>query len=148
MTLVTSLMTVAELPDADVRQAADILSKSLNAVAVSDKYHYDDQQFFEADIDLMDVVFTKETLYNGIKKLISAYEEIMDCIETEIDFITANDDTASEVLRYEKDINDVKEFGLFVTKRTIPNCIPYYTSDRCNAYLNLSYVSFGVYDDS
>ena len=94
---------------------------------------------------MYDVQFTKETLYDGINKLISAYEEIINTTPMQIDFIAANDDTETEIAKYEKDINDVKDFGLFVTNRAIPNLKPYYSSKICNAYVNLTYVSFGVY---
>jgi hypothetical protein len=94
---------------------------------------------------LQDVKFTKETLYDGINQLILAYEEILNTLPLQIDFIAANDDTETEVLRYEKNINDIKDFGLFLTTRTIPNLKPYYSSEICSAYVNLTHVSFGVY---
>ena len=66
-------------------------------------------------------------------------------LSLEIDFIAANDDTDTEIIRYEKNQNDIKSFGLFVTKRNIPDIIPYYSSKTCNAYVNLTHVSFGIY---
>lgn len=145
MKLVTSMMTIIELSDSDVQKALEIISRKLNLKAVSSKYHYDDRRYFETDIDLLDVEFTKDTLYAGINILISAYEEVMNLIPISIDFIAGNDDTDSAILRYENDVDDIADFGLFVTKRTIPGLKPYYSSEICNAYLNLTHVSFGVY---
>jgi hypothetical protein len=145
MRLVTTMMTSKEMPDCDVYKAKQIISRRLNYKGTSSKHNYGDRRYFEADIDLLDVEFTKETLYDGINKLITAYEEILNTIPMQIDFIAANDDTETEIARYEKNINDIEKFGLFVTERTITNIEPYYTSNKCNAYVNLTYVSFGVY---
>lgn len=145
MRLVTTMMTTKEMADNYVQIALEILTNKFNCKAELSKHNYGDRKYFEADIDLLDVEFTKEALYDGINKLISAYEEIMNMVPMHIDFIAANDDTETEILRYEKDINDVKDFGLFVTNRTIPNLEPYYSSKICNAYVNLTHVSFGVY---
>ncbi|MPM58557.1 hypothetical protein SDC9_105388 [bioreactor metagenome] len=145
MRLVTTMMTTKEMPDHDVQKAVQIISRKYNYKVTSSKHNFGDRRYFETDLDILGVEFTKETLYDGINRLISAYEEIMNTIPMQIDFISANDDTETEIARYEKDINDVKDFGLFVTKRTIPNLKPYYSSKNCNAYVNLAYVSFGVY---
>lgn len=146
MKLVTTMMTTEEIPDNDVQRAKHIISKKLGYMATSSKHNYGDRKYFEADIDLIDVEFTKITLYDGINKLIASYEEILNTIPIQIDFIAANDDTEIEIAKYEKDTDDVENFGLFVTKRSIPNFKPYYSSKNCNAYVNLTYVSFGVYD--
>ena len=145
MRLVITMMTTNEMVDNYVQKAMEILMTKFNCKAVSSKHNYGDRRYFEADVDLLDIEFTKETLYDGMNKLISAYEEIITIVPMQIDFIAANDDTETEILRYEKDINDVKDFGLFVTKRNIPNLKPYYSSKICNAYVNLTHVSFGVY---
>ena len=145
MRLVTTMMTIREMSDYDVQKAVQIISQRLNCDVMSSKFNFGDRTYFETDLDILGVDFTKETLYIGINKLISVYEEIMNTIPIHIDFIDANDDTETEIARYEKDINDVKDFGLFVTKRTIPNLKPYYSSKNCNAYVNLTHVSFGVY---
>ena len=91
-------------------------------------------------------MFTTENFQNNMEKLIHALEQILSSIPVDIDVIVANDDTEAEILRYEKDWNDVGDFGLFVTKRTIPNLKAYYKSNVCNAYLNTTHVSFGIYD--
>lgn len=145
MILVTTMMTTREIEDNFVQKAVQIITNKMGYSAKSSKHNYGDRRYFETDIDLQDIEFTKETLHDGIHQLISAYEEILSIVPFQIDFITANDDTDSFILRYEKDINDVKDFGLFVTKRTIPGLKPYYSSKNCNAYLNLTHVSFGVY---
>lgn len=145
MRLVTTMMTMKEMTDNYIQGAIEVLSHKFNCKAEFSKFNYDDRRYFETDVDLLDVDFTKESLYDGIDKLISAYEEIMSMVPMQIDFISANDDTETEILKYEKDINDVKDFGLFVTNRAIPNLEPYYSSRICNAYVNLTHVSFGVY---
>ncbi len=145
MRLVTTMMTTKEMPDHVVQKAMQIISRRFNNKVMSSKHNFGDRRYFETDIDLLDIEFSKENLYDGINSLISAYEEIMNNIPIEIDFIAANDDTETEISRYEKDINDVKDFGLFVTRRVIPTLKPYYSSKNCNAYVNLTYVSFGVY---
>jgi hypothetical protein len=145
MRLVTTMMTTNEMEDYDIQRAMQIISCRFNCKASSSKHNYGDRKYFEVDIDLLNVEFTHETLYDGINKLISAYEEIMKTTPIQIDFIAANDDTEIEIAKYEKDINDVKDFGLFVTNRKIPNLKPYYTSNICNAYVNLTHVSFGIY---
>lgn len=146
MRLVTTMMTTKEMSDYDVQRAEQIISKKFGCKAVSSKHNFGDRKFFETDIDLLGIEFTKETLYDGINRLIESYEEIINTISMSIDFIAANDDTETEIARYEEDINNIKDFGLFVTKRTINNLNPYYSSNNCNAYVNLTYVSFGVYD--
>lgn len=146
MRLVTTMMTTKEMHEHYIQMAMQIISRRFNCKVTSSKHNYGDRRYFEADIDIFDIEFTKETLFDGINRLISSYEEIMNAIPIEIDFIAANDDTETEIAKYEKNQNDVKDFGLFVTKRTIPNLNPYYSSKYCNAYVNLSYVSFGVYE--
>ena len=145
MRLVTTMMTTNEMSDYDIEKAKQIIAQKLNYEVRSSKHNYGDRRYFEADIDLLGVEFTKENLYDGLNKLISAYEEILDKIPMQIDFIAANDDTETEIAKYEKNIDDVKDFGLFVTKRSIVKLTPYYSSKKCNAYINLTYVSFGVY---
>jgi len=145
MRLVTTMMTTKEIPDYDVQKAVQVISRKFNYKVTSSKHNFGDRRYFETDIDILDIEFTKENLYDGINRLISACEEILNTIPMQIDFIAANDDTETEIAKYEKDTNDVKDFGLFVTKRLIPNLKPYFSSKNCNAYVNLTYVSFGVY---
>ncbi|KEQ21983.1 hypothetical protein [Paenibacillus tyrfis] len=145
MRLVTTMMTTEELSDSDISKATNILLSRFKNKFEIYKYNYDGRKYREVDIDLFDVVFSKEKIYDEIDNLISAYEEIMNTIPIQIDFIAGNDDTDSAVIKYEQDIQDIKDFGLFVTKRTIPNIQPYYSSQICNAYVNLTHVSFGIY---
>lgn len=139
------MMTREEIADDYLQKAADILEQSFKYRTEISKHRYEDRQYFEADIDLLNVEFTRDTLHSGLERLIYAYEQIMSFVPMQIDFIAANDDTETEISRYEKDINDVKDFGLFVTSRTIPKLQAYYSSDICTAYVNLTHVSFGVY---
>lgn len=145
MRLVTSMLTKKELERENIETAVKILQTRFQNRAEVQKFKYDDRKYFETDIDLFDVVFSEEQIYEDINKLISAYEEIMCIISMDIDFIAANDDTETEIQKYEKDENDIRDFGLFVTKRKIPGIEPYLCSTICNAYLNLKYVSFGIY---
>ena len=146
MRLVTTMMTTKKITAQQLQEAKTILMNKFKCKAETFQHNYGERQYFETDIDLLDVEFTKESLYDELNKLIYAYEEIMSRIPLQVDFIAANDDTETEILRYEKDINDIKDFGLFVTTRTIPALKPYYSSKFCNAYVNLTFVSFGVYD--
>lgn len=139
------MMTTKEMSDSDISKATEIILGKFNNKFEIYKYHYDDRKYCEVDIDLFDVIFSKENIYDDIDKLISAYEEIMKTLSLQIDFIAGNDDTDSAILRYEQDKEDIKDFGLFVTNRIIPNIQPYYSSHICNAYVNLTHVSFGVY---
>lgn len=145
MRLVTTMMTTEELSESDISIATDILLSQFNKKYEINKYNYNERKYYEVDIDLFDVVFSNERIYDDIHKLITAYEEIMNTISLQIDFIAGNDDTDSAVMKYERDNEDIKDFGLFVTKRTIPNIQPFYSSQICNAYVNLTHVSFGVY---
>lgn len=145
MTLVTSMMTAKELADSDIIKASKIIEKALGFKTRVQKYKFDNRKYYEVDIDLLDVSFAKQSLYLKIDKLISAYERIIETVSAEIEFIAANDDTETEILRYERDRNDVFDFGLFVAKRRISGAKPYYSSRHCHAYLNLTHVSFGVY---
>ncbi|EFS6815580.1 hypothetical protein HW135_002113 [Listeria monocytogenes] len=109
----------------------------------SEMFEYVEADFFELDIDLLEVEFSKETIYDDINKVISIYKEILTNIQSDIDFIVANDDTVTEVNKYVEDWNNIKDFGLFVTQRLMPDIKSYYSSRECNAYLNFEYASFG-----
>lgn len=146
MRLVTSMMTIKEMSDDEIKNIIEFFLHKFPNEYKSYKYNYDDSKYCEVDIDLFDVNFSKEMMDENLHKLISVCEEIMESISKEIDFIASNDDTSTEVLKYENNSNDIKNFGLFVTNRKIPDINPYYTSQICNAYVNLTYVSFGVYD--
>ncbi|KAA1176924.1 hypothetical protein [Paenibacillus sp. B2(2019)] len=145
MRLVTSMMTTEEMIEGDISKATEIILSNFKNEFEIYKYSYNDRKYHEVDIDLFNVVFSKEKIYDDIDKLISTYEEIMKTLTLQIDFIAGNDDTDSAIIIYEQDNEDIKNFGLFVTNRTIPNIQPYYSSQICNAYVNLTHVSFGVY---
>ena len=110
-------------------------------------YKFNDRVYYETDFDVIDIEFEKDKIYLEINKLITIHEKAMRLIKQEIDIIVANDDTDTEIQLFEKDQNNISEFGLFITTRRIANVMPYYTSDICNAYLNFEYVSFGVIFD-
>jgi hypothetical protein len=145
MRLVTSMMTTEEMLEGDISKATEIILSNFKSEFEIYKDSYNDRKYHEVDIDLFNVFFSKERIHDDIDKLISAYEEIMKTLSLQIDFIAGNDDTDSAIIIYEQDNEDIKNFGLFVTNRTIPNIQPYYSSQICNAYVNLTHVSFGVY---
>lgn len=143
MRLVTTILSLSELNDSDISKAKKSMQEMFDNKIEIQKYKYDDRKYYEVDIDLLDVEFQKGNINEEINKLIKVFEKILDTIPTEFDIICANDDTETEIMKYEKDKNDIQDFGLFVTKREIANLKPYYSSDICNAYLNFEYVSFG-----
>lgn len=140
MRLVVTLMTKEKIPKENRTRIEQILSEKM--ASKSETFNYQEEKFFELDIDLLKVEFSKETIYEDIDRLINSCEQILSDIQSDIDFIVANDDTSTEVDKYVKDWNNIDTFGLFITQRVIPNIKPYYHSQVCNAYLNLDYVSF------
>ena len=146
MRLVTSMLTITELSNIQIKSAVSIIRRKFDAESKIYRYgtYPGERDFYNVDVDLFDVDFSDD-LYGNIRKLISAYEEILRTFKVYMDIIASNDDTEGEIQIYSKDKNDVGNFGLFVTKRQIPNVQPYYSSDVCNAYVNLTHVSFGVY---
>ena len=145
MKLVASIMTKEEMAEHDVQTAINILTETFHCKAKATKYKYQERKYYETDIDLLNVQFTKKSLYSDLDKLVLAFEEILGKIPQQMEIIIANDDTETEITQYEKDQNNIKDFGLFITGRIIPDIQPYYSSETCNAYLNLTYVSFGIY---
>ena len=144
MRLVNSFMTIEEMNNEDVNLIIQIIKDKYPNNLEVQKYKFEKRKYFETDFDLIDFNFIQEKIYEEIDGLISMYEEIKKSISCEIDIIVANDDTETEILKYEKDMNNVESFGLFVTSRVIPNIKPYYSSNICNVYLNFKFVSFGV----
>ncbi|EGO5829923.1 hypothetical protein K7P65_002523 [Enterococcus faecalis] len=141
MRLVITLMTKKKISKDKQKKIEKIFSKN-----VSSKYEifeYTEENFCELDIDLFEVTFFRENIYDSMDMLIKLCESILVGIQDSIDFIIANDDTATEVERYVKDWNDVKDFGLFITQRIIPNLKPFHTSMISRAYLNFEHTSFG-----
>ena len=144
MRLINSIMSQEEISNDDIKIIKKIISsKFTNALEVQ-KYKYEDRKYFETDFDLINVSFEKNRIYEEINKLIMVYEEIFKLISINIEIIVANDDTETEILKYENDWTDIGSFGLFITTRDIPNIQPYYSSNICNVYLNFEYVSFGI----
>jgi hypothetical protein len=111
-----------------------------------EEYIFQFDGFHEFDVDIFDVVFTKDTLKKDLLDLTFICEEIIRCLNDKIDFIISNDDTMCFLDGYVLNRNDVSAVGLFVSKRDIPGLTPFYSSEFCNAYINLEYNSFGVYD--
>lgn len=145
MRIVITMLTISRIADGDKKKAESLILQRFNKKVTSSQYDYIDRKYFETDFDIWDIEFTKETLNDGIDKLILLCEGIMEIMPMQTDFIIANDDTEVEIATYEKNVEDIKNFGLFVTNRFIPNLTPYYSSKKCNAYVNFKYTSFGVY---
>lgn len=143
MRLVTSIMTSHKLIEEDRAKIMELFSSEYPHKMETFLYDYEENKYHEFDIDLFDIEFTKETIYQDINKLISLYEKVITTFPFALDFIAGNDDTGSAVDTYENNWDDVESFGLFVTRRKISNLKPYYCSDTCNAYVNFEYVSFG-----
>ena len=143
MRLVTSILSLLELNNYEVSRAQKSMQEMFSNKIEVQRYKYDDRMYYEVDIDLLDVEFCKENIDDELYKLIRVYEDIINIVSVDLDIICANDDTETEIMKYEKDKNNIKDFGLFITKRKIPGVDPYYTSDICNAYVNFEYVSFG-----
>lgn len=141
MRLVVTLMTKEKISKTKSNRIEQIFSNKM--ASESKIFEYQEGDFFELDIDLLEINFSKDNIYDGIDILINICEEVLTDIESEIDFIIANDDTATEVDKYVKDWNDVKDFGLFVTPRVVPKLKPYRDSQISHAYLNFEYTSFG-----
>ncbi|MBC1342759.1 hypothetical protein HB799_01530 [Listeria welshimeri] len=141
MRLVITLMTKNKILEKNKNKINQIFTEKM--ASKSEIFEYVEDNFFELDIDLLEVGFSKETIYDDLNKVISICEEILTNIQSDIDFIVANDDTDTEVNKYVEDWNNIKDFGLFVTQRIIPDIKSYYNSGVCIAYLNFEYVSFG-----
>lgn len=141
MRLVITLMTARKISNENREKIEKIFSDEFSSRHKI--FEYQEESFFELDIDLLEVNFSKETIYDSINILINICEKILTDIQDGIDFIIANDDTSTEVDKYVKDWNDVKDFGLYITPRLIPNLRPFRDSQISKAYLNFEYTSFG-----
>lgn len=144
MRLVNSVLTLEPLNETEIHLIESALRNEYSLEIQVQSYKYEDRQYFETDFDIIDIVFTKESIYEDINRLIGVYTRIIPNAEKMLDVIIANDDTESEILQYEGNFNNVSGFGLFITGRTIPDIQPYYKSEICNAYLNFDNVSFDV----
>lgn len=144
MKLVNSYMSKEEIKQTDLAKIIEILSQQYGNKYEIQKLKYEDRKYYEVDVDLLDVNFSEERIYKDMDKLIQIHEKVLSVLEMDVDIIVANDDTDTEILIYENDSNNIGGFGLFITKRDIPNIEPYYSSDVCKAFLNFENVSFGV----
>lgn len=137
-------MSKEEIKQTDLAKIIEILSQQYGNKYEIQKLKYEDRKYYEVDVDLLDVNFSEERIYKDMDKLIQIHEKVLSVLEMDVDIIVANDDTDTEILIYENDSNNIGGFGLFITKRDIPNIEPYYSSDVCKAFLNFENVSFGV----
>lgn len=144
MRLVNTFMSKKKLTDIEIELIRESLIKEYCKKLTT--HIFDNRgDFFEVDFDLYNIVFKKRRIYKDINRLIKTHERILEKLHTDVDIIVANDDTETEVVRYENDMNDISKFGLFITKRDVPDIEPYYSSTLCNAYLNFECVSFDVF---
>ncbi|WP_313637026.1 hypothetical protein [Paenibacillus sp.] len=72
MRLVTSMMTTEEMLEGDISKATEIILSNFKSEFEIYKYSYNDRKYHEVDIDLFNVFFSKEKIYDDIDKLISA----------------------------------------------------------------------------
>lgn len=144
MKLVNSYMSKEEIKQTDLAKIIEIVSEQYGNKYEIQKFKYEDRKYYEVDVDLLDVNFSEDRIYKDMDKLIQIHEKVLSVLEIDVDIIVANDDTDTEILIYENDCNNIGGFGLFITKRDIPNIEPYYYSDVCRAFLNFENVSFGV----
>lgn len=145
MNLVITIMTKEILEQNQIDNVTKILCDFFNAHAKIFIFNNHDSQYYETDIDLYDINFSQAECMKEIDSLIAVLENILSTISINADIIVANDDTTVEVIKYEKDYNDIADFGLFVTKRVIPGVVPYRVSMPYYAYVNLRHVAFGNY---
>lgn len=143
MRLVISIMTLNKLEKEEIDKVMKFFANEYPHKMETFMYDYEENKYHELDIDVLGIEFSKGTIYEDINKLIKLYEKIMNSFSFSLDFIAGNDDTGTAVDIYEENWNDVGSFGLFVTNREIEGFIPYYSSEKCKAYLNFDYVSFG-----
>ena len=144
MKLVNSYMSKEEINQTDLAKISKIISQHYGNKYEIQKFKYEDRKYNEVDVDLFDVNFSEESIYKDIDKLIQIHEKVLSVLEIDVEIIVANDDTDTEILIYENDKNNIGSFGLFITKRDIPNIAPYYSSEVCRAFLNFENVSFGA----
>lgn len=107
-------------------------------------FKYDDREFFELDVDILDIEFSKENLEVQLRKLIRIHDELLAKLNKEIFIIIANDDTDSEIILFEEDSNSTKNIGMLISKKQIGTDEPYFKADNCVIYLDFKYVSFDV----
>lgn len=144
MRLVNTYLSNRELSVQEIKAVCDLFKEHYDEKIEVSRYKYEDRNYYETDFDLVEVNFCKERIHTSIQTLITIHEQAITLIDQPIEIIVANDDTDTEIQLFEEDCNNVSSFGLFVTKRSIPKLVPYYTSDICRAYLNFKHVSFGV----
>jgi hypothetical protein len=145
MRLVITFISAKYFSDDDINAFLIELDKYFNVKKETYRFSY--PEFFELDIDLININFSKETIYFNLLDIIHVCENILSKIRNDIEFIIADIDTGIFVDDYKEDRNNIGDFGIFVTKRSIPNEDKFYSSEICNAYVNLVTNSFGLYYD-
>ncbi|MCD2248023.1 hypothetical protein LAX74_014190 [Listeria marthii] len=75
MRLVITLMTKNKILEKNKNKINQIFTEKM--ALESEMFEYVEDDFFELDIDLLEVEFSKETIYDDINKVISICEEIL-----------------------------------------------------------------------
>ena len=144
MRLVITFLSTKAL-DKRVKSSIAQYYKALYSDVNEFSFDYKDRKYHEYDIDLIGIMLDENNLQNELDTM--ALQNICICkkLGIMVDVIISSDDTEREVLIYEKDHNDISSFGLFITKRIIPNIEYKRKIYDYYVFQNLDYTSFGVY---
>ncbi|MBC1250635.1 hypothetical protein HB801_12320 [Listeria welshimeri] len=82
MRLVITLMTKNKILEKNKNKINQIFTEKM--ASKSEIFEYVEYNFFELDIDLLEVEFSKETIYDDLNKVISICEEILTNIQSDI----------------------------------------------------------------
>lgn len=145
MTLVITFLSSKALDVHEKTRIAEYYKEIYANVKVF-SFDYKNRKYHEYDIDLIDIQFDKANLHKELDEVIFQTVSICKELKIDVDVIIANDDTETEVLEYEKDKDNVSSFGLFITKRVIPDVKFKSIADDYYIFQNLSYTSFGVFN--
>lgn len=108
-------------------------------------FNYPDRNFKELDFDIQDIIFQKEEIVYEIKKLIQAIVIIFDTFDIDCDVIGGYNDTENAIQMYEKDReSNYMNFGLFGTKKYIPDSVYYWKLNDIVIYQSFEFDSMGV----
>jgi|GEM_PF-1397519 len=108
-------------------------------------YNYPDRKYKELDFDIQNIIFHKEKIDCEINRLIQAVVIILNTFDIDCDVIGGYNDTENAILQYEKNRElNYKNFGLFGTKKLIPNSVHYYKLNDITIYQNFEFDSMGV----
>jgi hypothetical protein len=145
MRLVITFLSKKQFTIRDISQSLVIIERYFKVP--NEHYLFTYPDFYELDIDLFGIDFTRETINDDLLQVINVCETILSKVRDNIEFIIADSDTNTFVNDYEKDKDNISRIGLFITTRYISDIEPFYSSNKCNAYVNLASTSFDLYDN-